>query len=185
MKSEFQFCARYTRPWMLPFAGHPAVHCSVTGIRLRSLPGRSRPFQFCWYADTPASSSSLVRRRRRPPERLHARVPALVAGSARDGRRLGRARRRTGDAADGRVVAEAVAARIPVQVQLVARRDLRGDPQRRVDRTGLFVRHAAAEYRPRRATSSGRRRSGCSRCRAECSRPPSSACCRRTRSDPS
>src|SRR5437667_1910566 len=56
MKSAFHACARYTRPWMFPLLGHPAVHCSVTGIKERSLPGRSRPFQFCWYADTPASS---------------------------------------------------------------------------------------------------------------------------------
>src|SRR5215468_10808416 len=58
MKSAFHVCARYTRPWMLPFAGQPAEHCSVTGMSVRSLPGRSRPFQFCWYAETPASRSS-------------------------------------------------------------------------------------------------------------------------------
>ena len=50
----------YTPATELPFAGHPAVHCSVTGMRLRSFPSRSRPFQFCWYADTPASSRSLA-----------------------------------------------------------------------------------------------------------------------------
>src|SRR5262245_44301876 len=58
MKSAFHVCPRYTSPWMLPFDGHPAVHCSVTGMRVRSLSGRSRPFQFCWYAETPASSRS-------------------------------------------------------------------------------------------------------------------------------
>src|SRR4029450_528162 len=43
---------------MFPLFGQPAVHCSVTGIRSRLFPGRSRPFQFCWYVPNPASSSS-------------------------------------------------------------------------------------------------------------------------------
>src|SRR5688572_5446739 len=43
---------------MFPLSGHPPAHCSTTRMRSRLLPGRSRPFQFCWYVPSPASSSS-------------------------------------------------------------------------------------------------------------------------------
>ena len=82
---------------MLPLFGQPAVHCSVTGIRSRLFPGRSRPFQFCWYVAEARLEQQPVRHRRRPPDLFQT---AVVAVQPADRAGFRRARRRAGDAAD-------------------------------------------------------------------------------------